>query len=240
MTITATFVTDSVKSGCLEGKRQRNTATSSRAAETGVDKPSANNNIQKVNLLIDIQSKVLEGKTVGYECWAKSFNLKQMAQMLSFLADNNLTDYEKLKEEAERAAKRFLDLSSDIKDKETRMAEIAELQKNISTYIRTRDVYVQYRQSGYSKKFYAAYEGDILLHKAAKKEFDRLGLKKLPTISSLKQEYATLLADKKKLYSSYREAKEHMKALTNAKANADTLLRYSDGGMARENDKSHR
>ena len=37
-------------------------------------------------------------------------------------------------------------------------------------------------ESGYSKKYLAEHEADILLHKAAKRAFDELGLKKLPTI----------------------------------------------------------
>ena len=68
---------------------------------------------------------------------------------------------------------------------------------------------------------------NIALHQAAKKYFDDLGCgrdKKLPTISSLKQEYAALLAEKRKLYSGYRELKETSRALTIAKGNADRIL----------------
>ena len=51
------------------------------------------------------------------------------------------------------------------------------------------DVYVAYRKAGYSKKFKAEHESDILLHQAAKKFFDESGLKKLPTVKSLQAEY---------------------------------------------------
>lgn len=54
-----------------------------------------------------------------------------------------------------------------------------------------------YRKAGYSKKFLAEHEADILLHKAAKKAFDEMGIKKLPTVKSLQAEYAELLAEKK-------------------------------------------
>lgn len=99
------------------------------------------------------------------------------------------------------------------------MAEISELQKQIGTYSRTLDVYRQYKAAGYSKKFRAQPEADILLHQAAKKHFDALGLGKLPTINMLKQKYAALLAEKKTLYKDYREARENMKQLSMAKAN---------------------
>ena len=39
-----------------------------------------------LNLLIDIQEKLSQGKGAGYERWAKVFNLKQMAQVMSFSA----------------------------------------------------------------------------------------------------------------------------------------------------------
>ena len=60
------------------------------------------------------------------------------------------------------------------------MSEIAEMKKQIVNYSKTREVYVAYRKAGYSKKFLAEHEREILLHKAAKKAFDELGLKKAP------------------------------------------------------------
>jgi len=76
---------------------------------------------------------------------------------------------------------------------------------------------------------YEEHRADITLHKAAKKYFDGLGLKKLPTISSLKQEYATLLAEKKTLYFGYHELKEKRNALLTAKMNSDNMLGINNG-----------
>lgn len=47
--------------------------------------------------------------------------------------------------------------------------------------------------------FRAAHEREILLHQAAKKYFDGLGLKKLPIVKRLQAGYAVLLAEKKRL-----------------------------------------
>jgi hypothetical protein len=47
----------------------------------------------KVNLLVDIQAKLLAGKGAGYARWAKVFNLKQMAQTMNYLSENNLLEY---------------------------------------------------------------------------------------------------------------------------------------------------
>lgn len=52
--------------------------------------------MQQVNLLVDIQAKLQAGKGAGYERWAKVFNLKQMAQTLNYLSENNLMNIEDL------------------------------------------------------------------------------------------------------------------------------------------------
>lgn len=178
----------------------------------------------KVNLLIDIQSKLQAGKGAGYAQWAKVFNLKQMAQTISFLEENGLLEYDALAARAAEGTARFNELSGTIKRTEGRMAEIAALQKQIVNYSKTRDVYAAYRKAGYSKKFLAAHETEILLHKAAKAAFDKLCLQKLPTYKTLQAEYAGLLAEKKKAYAEYAAAKKEMQAVLTAKANVDRLL----------------
>jgi hypothetical protein len=85
-------------------------------------------------------------------------------------------------------------------------------------------VFDTYKKSGWSRKFYDEHTADIILHRAAKSYFDKQGLKKLPSINQLKQEWATLNTDKKKLYSGYREAKETSKSLTVALGNANHIL----------------
>ena len=186
-------------------------------------------NQKSPSLLVDIQEKFQQGKGPGYEHWAKSFNLKQMSQTMIYLQEHNLLDYNDLKAKTDDASSRFNELSSRIKSAETRMAEIATLRTHIINYSKTRDTYVAYRKSGYSKKFLAEHESDILLHKAAKTHFDELGLKKLPSVKSLNEEYSALLSQKKADYAAYRQAKEEMRELLVVKANVDRIL-----GNARE------
>ena len=117
------------------------------------------------NLLVDIQAKLRVGKGAGYARWATLFNLKQMAQTVAYLQENELLDYAILSEKAAAASARFNDLSAKIKSAETRMAEIAVLRKHIVNYAKTRDTYAAYRKVGYSKKFLAEHESEITLHK---------------------------------------------------------------------------
>lgn len=179
---------------------------------------------QRVNLLVDIQEKLQAGKGPGYERWAKVFNLKQMAQTINFLTENNLLEYAQLEEKAEAATARFNELSAQIKAVETRMAEIGNLKAHIVNYSKTREIYTAYRKAGYSKKFYEAHAGDILLHKAAKAAFDALPGKKIPTIKALQSEYQTLLSDKKKAWAEYVPERKKMRELVMAKSNIDRLL----------------
>ena len=184
----------------------------------------ANKQPIKVNLLVDIQAKLQAGKGIGYERWAKVFNLKQMAQTINYLSENGLLEYTQLEEKSKNIKENYNVLSQKIKDIEKRMSEIKILKTNIINYSKTRDVYIAYRKSGYSKKFLAENESDILLHRAAKKTFDEMGLKKLPTIKNLQSEYSTLIEEKKKLYSEYRQARDEMRQILTAKANIDRLI----------------
>ena len=179
---------------------------------------------QGINLLVDIQAKLQAGKGPSYERWAKVFNLKQMAQTINYLTENKLLDYTELEKKTTAATARFHELTVRIKTAETRMAEIGSLKSHIVNYVKTRDAYAAYRKAGYSKKFRASHEADILLHKAAKQAFDDINVKKLPTIRMLQAEYETLLAEKRSAYKEYVSAKKDMRELLNVKANVDSLL----------------
>jgi len=181
----------------------------------------------RVSLLIDIQAKIREGKGAGYEHWARIFNLKEAAKTLVFLKENGIDSYDDLVKKTSALSADFNGRLTKIKSAEKRMAEISQLQKHIGQYGKTKEVYNLYKKSGWDENFYETNRADVTLHRAAKKYFDGLGYgknNKLPTIQSLKQEYATLLAEKKKLYSGYHELKENRSALLIAKSNADRIL----------------
>ena len=187
-------------------------------------KNSHQQNQPKVNLLVDIQAKLQAGKGGGYARWASVFNLKQMAQTMNYLTENGLLEYAALASKTDEATTRCKGLLEQIKAAEKRMAEIAALKAHIINYSKTRDTYVAYRKAGYSKKFKAEHESEILLHQTAKKAFDALGLKKIPTVKSLQAEYAALLAEKKSDYADYRKARDEMRELLTVKANVDRIL----------------
>ena len=179
---------------------------------------------QRPSLLIDIQAKLAEGKGAGYERWAKVFNLKQMAQTINFLKENGDMDFDELSRRAEAASEKCSALTEKLKATEARMSEVEALKKQVINYLRTREAFRAYKASGYSKRYLAEHEQEILLHRAAKKHFNDLGLKKLPTVKALQAEYAALLAEKRAAYPAYREARTEMKKLLTYRANAETIL----------------
>ena len=180
--------------------------------------------VPKVNLLVDIQAQLRAGKGLGYERWAKRFNIKQIAQTLNYLTETGLLEYGELKEKADQVETRCNGLQSHLQETEAKLTANAVLQTHILNYIKTREIYAAYHQSGYSKKFLAEHESEIALHRAAKKAFNELGLKKLPTMKTLRAEYAVLLAEKKQTYAEYRQVRDEMRQLLKVKANVELLL----------------
>ena len=173
-------------------------------------------------LLIDLAAK--QGRGAGYQRWAKKFNLKEISKTLIFLQESKLTSMDELNSRVEAATKRFHKLQETIKAAENQMAEITELRTQVIHYAKTREVYAAYRKTGYSKKFRAEHEADILLHQAAKEFFDKQGIKKLPKVKELNAEYTELLRQKKAAYPEYRKAREEMQQLLRAQKNIERFF----------------
>ena len=62
---------------------------------------------QPFQLLVDIQGKMAEGKSVGYKKWATKFNLKEMSKTLLFLQEQKIGSAEELRERATAATERY-------------------------------------------------------------------------------------------------------------------------------------
>jgi hypothetical protein len=87
-------------------------------------------NSNKISLLVDIQAKLQAGKGVGYERWAKVFNLKQMAKTIAFLEENKIENYEELVKMSQDAAAEFQQLSKQIKLIEEQIYEAKHICEN--------------------------------------------------------------------------------------------------------------
>lgn len=180
--------------------------------------------MRQVNLLVDIQAKLQAGKGAGYERWAKVFNIKQMAQTLNYLSENNLMNIEDLTAKTDAAIARVHELQVTIRETEKRMAELHALKGHIINYVKTREVYAAYRMAGYSKKFVAEHEQEIKLHQAAKEAFSALGTQKIPKVKEIQAEYDALREKKKQAYAAYHQAQDEMRQLLTVRANVERIL----------------
>lgn len=193
--------------------------------------------MRQVNLLVDIQAKLQAGKGAGYERWAKVFNLKQMAQTLNYLSENNLMNIEDLTAKTDAAIARVHELQVTIRETEKRMAELHALKGHIINYVKTREVYAAYRMAGYSKKFVAEHEQEIKLHQAAKEAFSALGTQKIPKVKAIQAEYDALREKKKQAYAAYHQAQDEMRQLLTVRANVERILGIEEKEKERQKEK---
>ena len=87
--------------------------------------------------------------------------------------------------------------------------------------------------------YWQAQESNIIIHEAAKKAFDNLALKKLPTVKSLQAEYSDLLVQKKLDYAELSKARDEAKQLQIYKANAEMLLRTDADDQRQTREHQH-
>ena len=111
------------------------------------------------------------GKNGGYVRWAKKYNVKQFAESILFLQQHDIHDKETLDALVDGSSAKYHELMKTIKDAEEKMAANKVIKTHIINYAKTRETYIAYRKSGYSKKFFEAHRDEITLHKAAKEAF---------------------------------------------------------------------
>ena len=190
------------------------------------------------DLLIDINKKMQEGKGKGYERWAKIYNVKQITKALLFLQEHGIRDYEELSKKADQTTERFNAVSSQIKEKEEKLNDIASLKMHIINFAKTKKIYDAYRESGYDKDFFEAHREEITLHRAAKEAFNRYKGKKLPKVNELSEQYREVLAEKRKLYSEYKKARKEMMDIKIAKLDIDRFLKIDEEQHRKDKNKT--
>ena len=134
------------------------------------------------------------------------------------------TSFEELDRATKDAVDRFYQLSANIKESEHQLSASKELKGQIINYIKTRDVYVEYRKAGYSKKFLEKHSEEIQVHKEAKCSFDALGMKNIPKVKELNDEIADLYSKKHVQLEEYYQAKEYMRKLLTVRENVRRIL----------------
>ena len=127
------FITAKKLSKKLE-KEQVLTALSQNIRLTPTIQPSSEKKPDKIRKLVDIQAKVAAGKGIGYERWAKKFNLKSWSQTLLLLQEKGLLSEDALNQRIAELQTQYDDALAVVKDMDARMDSIKELRGHLSVY----------------------------------------------------------------------------------------------------------
>ena len=190
---------------------------------------------RRVNLLIDIQERMRQGKGPAYERWAKVYNLKQMAAALQYLKEHQLFEYDDLAAKTDAATERFHTLAGDIQHTEAELSRVSDLMAAVVQYAKTRPAFDGYKAAKYSRKYLAEHEAELADYRAAKATMaELLGGEKLPKMDVLKEKRRQLAARKKALYLEYRKAQQDMRELVAVKGSVDHLRGLTDSQRNKE------
>lgn len=204
------------------------------------DKKEVKPEKRKFDLVVDIQEKMAQGKNGGYVRWAKKYNVKQFAESILFLQQHDIHDKQTLDALVAESSAQYHALMKTIKDAEEKMETNKAIKTHIINYSKTRETYIAYRKSGYSKKFLEAHRDEITLHKAAKEAFSKLPEGKIPRVKDLNDEFARLLSEKKAAYNEYKKIKKEMRDYQIAKQNVESFYAAQQGWDAEEDLKKKR
>ena len=179
---------------------------------------------RSVSLLIDIQNSIKAAQSRGYEQWAKIHNLKQAAKTMNFLTEHKIEQYADLTAKIAEIQSESEQAADALKSAEKRLADMAVLIKNVSTYQKTKPAYDAYRKAKNKEKYRSGQERAIILHEAAAKSLKAAGVTKLPNLAALQAEYETLQAQKEALYADYGKLKKRVREYDVIKQNIDSIL----------------
>ena len=178
-----------------------------------------------VSLLIDIENSIKAAQSRGYEQWAKIHNLKQAAKTLNFLTEHQISRYEDLTAKITEIQTESDKAGDALKEVEKRLADMAVLIKNVSTFQKTKPAYDTYRKARNKERYRAAHEGTVILHEAAAKALKAAGISKLPNLAALQTEYEKLQEQKEALRADYGKLKKQVREYDVIKQNLDSILR---------------
>ena len=182
----------------------------------------------RIKKLVDIQAKLKQGKGIGYERWAKKYNLKAMAQTLILLEEKGLTNEDALNQRIAELEAKYHDSLAVVKDLEGRMKANKALCYHIAAYTSTKNVAQQLKTAKRPAVFEEQHRAELTAYRAVAAYFKANDLTKLPSPKKLEAEYAQLAFEKAKFYEQYKEAKEELLKLKTAKQNVASFFREEE------------
>ena len=191
-------------------------------------KPKVQSKPTNLAKLIDIQAKLTEGKGIGYECWAKKFNLKAMSQTLILLQEKDLLNEDDLNQRIAELETKYHDSLAVVKGLEGRMKANKELRHHVAAYASTKGIVQQFNTAKRPAAFEEQHRAELTAYRAAAAYFKANNITKLPSPKKLEAEYAQLASEKAQFYEQYKEAKIELLKLKDAKQNVALFFREDE------------
>lgn len=182
-----------------------------------------------ISLRIDLENNIKAQQSAGYARWAKLHNLKQAAKTLNFITEHQIESYKGLEHKLDEISAANDEAAAALKTVERRLADMAVLIKDVSTYKKLRPLALELRSAKDKAAFRRQHESQLILYEAAAKALKDAGVKKLPNLAALKAEYKKLDEEKGRLYETYNEVKAELTEYGIIKQNVDSILRVMPG-----------
>ena len=173
----------------------------------------------KINTYHDSISRMVDvtpDKGVGFEHWAKVFNLKQSANSLAELERYGFESPEDLQSALAIAKTEESECRENLKAVETELYDKKELQKRVLAYTNTkpiRDEYKALKSDRARAKFQEKHESEFIIMDSAKRYFAEHGITKIPSYKTLQSEIERLTSQQNELYEELREKRDEVKWL---------------------------
>ena len=168
--------------------------------------------------------KLRAGKGKGYLVWAERNNIDAISQTVIFLKEHHLGSPEELEQQIDDLQSAHDEKKASIRQAQNRMKEINRQRQAIRDYRRTKEIYTQFKESGWSAKFYQEHHAEIEAHKKAQAVYE-LHDGKLPTLKELTAEYVALKEQLDAYKPDLAELKSKLTDLKHIRYNYKILIR---------------
>ena len=223
--ITARRLGDDFDRDAVLAALEQNAKREKRQPARPTEKPSIREQLrrfQSVQRVVDIEAKRAEGKGVGYERWAKTFNLKQEAAALMVYQQHGFSSLEEMEAALSTSYADLLAAQAALHKVEDELKTKTEMRKHLLSYRkgqplrdelkalparRNRDAFRQRH-----KIEFADMDADLAFFKAR-------GITKLPPIKTVQAEIEALIKEKNRLYVAYRGQKQTTQELQTVRDN---------------------
>jgi len=150
--------------------------------------------------------------------------LDAISQTVIFLKEHHLGSPEELEQQIDDLQSAHDEKKASIRQAQNRMKEINRQRQAIRDYRRTKEIYTQFKESGWSAKFYQEHRAEIEAHKKAQAVY-ALHNGKLPTLKELTAEYVALKEQLDAYKPDLAELKSKLTDLKHIRYNYKILIR---------------